>query len=354
MNKRENLLSLLRRQGYEYVPIEFDLCPSLNEVYKERIGSDMWYGDYFGFPCTNINDLSFHSDEPDRFQKYYPEGLKPGTWTDMWGVAYEPGSEAARHMTHMLHPLKDVEDIEQLMAYPFPKPRSTVEEYQKKKVDEAREKGLASVGSMQCTIWETAWYMRSMEQLMMDMVTEDRKAEYLLDKVTEISCIRAAAFAHAGADILFLGDDIGMQRTTLMSESMYCTWLKPRLKKVISAAKAVKPDIIVFYHSCGFAAPFIPHLIDAGIDVLNPVQPECMDFKTIHEMYGDKLSFHGTIGTQTTMPYGTPEDVRREVFRNLEIAGDKGGLFVAPTHVLEPEVPWENIIAYVEACRDFK
>jgi uroporphyrinogen decarboxylase len=79
-----------------------------------------------------------------------------------------------------------------------------------------------------------------------------------------------------------------------------------------------------------------------------------MDFHEIHEMYGDKLSFHGTIGTQTTMPFGSPEDVRKEVFRNLELAGDKGGLFVAPTHLLEPEVPWENIIAYVEACKEFK
>jgi len=70
-------------------------------------------------------------------------------------------------------------------------------------------------------------------------------------------------------------------------------------------------------------------------------------------MFGDRISFYGTIGTQTTMPYGSPEDVRREVFKNLSIAGDKGGLLVAPTHVLEPDVPWENVVAYVNACRDF-
>ena len=74
----------------------------------------------------------------------------------------------------------------------------------------------------------------------------------------------------------------------------------------------------------------------------------------IHAQYGDKLSFHGTIGTQTTMPFGSPEDVKREVWHNLEIAGEHGGLFVAPTHLLEPEVPVENVAAYIEACRDFK
>jgi uroporphyrinogen decarboxylase len=79
-----------------------------------------------------------------------------------------------------------------------------------------------------------------------------------------------------------------------------------------------------------------------------------MDFREIHALFGDKISFHGTIGTQTTMPFGTPDDVRRAVFENLEIAGDKGGLLVAPTHLLEPEVPIENIISYIKACADFK
>ena len=98
----------------------------------------------------------------------------------------------------------------------------------------------------------------------------------------------------------------------------------------------------------------IPHLIDAGIDVLDPVQPECMSFEDIYKEFGDRISFHGTIGTQTTMPFGTPDEVRREVFKNLEIAGDKGGLLVSPTHMLEPEVPVENLVAYINACRDFK
>ena len=106
----------------------------------------------------------------------------------------------------------------------------------------------------------------------------------------------------------------------------------------------------------GYVEPLrrdLPGLIEAGIDVLNPVQPECMDFREIHERYGDRLSFHGTVGTQSVMPFGTPEDVRRTVFENLDIAGPDGGLYVCPTHLLEPEVPVENVIAYIEACRDY-
>ena len=139
----------------------------------------------------------------------------------------------------------------------------------------------------------------------------------------------------------------------MMDERLYCNYLKPRLRRVINAARAINPDLIVFYHCCGYLEPFIDHLIDVGVDVLNPIQPESMDFEHIHAKYGDQLSFHGTIGTQTTMPFGTVEDVRREVFRNLDIAGSHGGLLVCPTHMLEPEVPWENIRAYLLACRDY-
>jgi len=94
-------------------------------------------------------------------------------------------------------------------------------------------------------------------------------------------------------------------------------------------------------------------LIEAGIDVLNPVQSECMDIERVLHEFGGRVSFNGTIGTQTTMPFGTPAEVKATVRRNLALAGTHGGLFCCPTHMLEPEVPWENIEAYVASCREW-
>lgn len=353
MDKRENLLSLLRRKGFSEIPVEFMLCPSLVKEYQNQTNSNQDYNDYFKMPWKSVEDLRLVSNNKEVFKKYYDYEFKPGTEIDIWGVAHEPGSAAAKHMTRMHNPLKNIKSIDELREYPFPDFHNAKADHQKVQVQQIHAKGLAAVGNMACTVWETSWYMRSMEELMMDMMTEDMKAEFVLDKVTELSCLRAQAYALAGVDVLFLGDDIGMQSTILMSEELYVTWLKPRLKKVIDSARKIKPDILVFYHSCGFATPFISHLIEAGIDVLNPIQPECMNFSEIYANFSDRLSFHGTIGTQTTMPFGTADDVRREVFKNLDFAGNKGGVFVAPTHVLEPEVPWENIMAYVNACRDF-
>lgn len=178
-------------------------------------------------------------------------------------------------------------------------------------------------------------------------------AEELLDRVTDVAVAQMENLARAGVDSVYFGDDIGMQHTIMMSEDLYSYWLKPRLKRLIDAARAIKPDIIIIYHSCGHVNELIPHLIEAGIDVLNPVQPESMEFREIYDLYGDRLSFHGTIGTQTTMPFGTPEEVRENVRHMIETVGKGGGLVIAPTHVLEPEVPWENVEALVQAIKDY-
>lgn len=355
MTRRENILSLYRRTGYEKAPVQFEFCPSLIDTFQERENSELSYDDYFGFSVKEVRDGILQNPVDDEvYKSYYDVPLKPGTTIDIYGVAHEPGSAAAKHMTYMRNPLKSCDSLQKMQEYPYPDFKHASYDHQAAEVAAIHAADKLAFGNVSNTIWEWAWYIRGMEELMMDMMTEDPMAEFILDKTMEISIKRAEQFAKAGCDYLLLGDDVGMQKSIMMSEQLYCTWLKPRLKKVIDHARKIKPDILIIYHSCGYVEPFIPHFIEAGVDILNPVQPECMDFKKIHQMYGDRLSFNGTLGTQTVMPFGTPDDVRRKVFENLEIAGDKGGLLCCPTHMLEPEVPWENILAYVKACEDFK
>ena len=145
-----------------------------------------------------------------------------------------------------------------------------------------------------------------------------------------------------------------MQQTTLMSVELWRTWLKPRLAQVIQAGRAIKPDLLIFYHSCGYVLPFLEDLVEIGIDILNPVQPECMAFADVLKKVGGRMSFWGTVGTQSTLPFGTPADVQRVVWENLRQCGPQGGLVIAPTHLVEPEVPWANLVAMKEACESFR
>lgn len=356
MTPRENLLSLWRRTGYETAPVQFGMCPFLEETYRRETGSKQSYAEVFEFPWR---DMPWPRQVPQGevdWHRYYEEQGEPlddDAQINPWGAAMEKGSAAAMHMRKKRHPMLHFDSLEQFEAYPYPQWDEDEIAHIEQEVNATHACRLAATGNMACTIWETAWAMRGMESLMMDMLEDEPWAAYLLDRVTDTAVSRARAFCRAGVDHLHVGDDVGMQSRLMMSIEMWRDWLKPRLARVIATAKAARPEVIVSYHSCGYVTPLIDDLIEIGVDVLNPVQSECMDFAEIHAAYGDRLSFWGTLGTQTTMPFGTPDDVRRVVRTNLEIAGDKGGLLCTPTHMLEPEVPWENILAYVDACREF-
>lgn len=351
MTNIENYRSIANRTGYDKVPIHFKLCPSLREKFDVYCKENDFT---FQTGCAYIPNFVPKTVSDDVFRGFYDRELKPGTTFTIYGVAQEPGSAAAYHMTRMVHPMEDFDSVEQVLSYPYPEFGGLDIAPAKAAVEELHKNDTIAIGYASNVFWEPSWYLRGMENLMIDMMSEDPMAEALLDRVTEIAIDRVRLYAKAGVDVIYMGDDVGTQHSLLMSEDLYCTWLKPRLTRVIRAIKEINPDILVIYHSCGFVKPLIKHFIEAGIDILNPVQPECMDFREIYEEFSDRIAFNGTIGTQTTMPFGTADDVRREVFKNLEIAGDKGGLFVAPTHLLEPEVPVENVVAYIKACQDFK
>ena len=189
---------------------------------------------------------------------------------------------------------------------------------------------------------------------MVDMLTDSPVATLLLDRVTEVSCQKARLLARAGTDILRTGDDIGIQSAPMMDPALWRKWIKPRLATVLRAAREVKPDILIYYHSCGFVMPFLDDFIELGVDILHPVQPESMDFADVVRRVGSRVSFWGTVGTQRLLPFGTPEEVRETVKRHVDLCGEQGGIVIGPTHTVEPEVPWENLEAMRLATKEYR
>jgi uroporphyrinogen decarboxylase len=351
LTPRENILKTLRREGFESVPVDFVLCKSQIEDFEKRFGHND-YEPHFGLRHRSfeMNVQRNYKFGPDLFKR---EVLPESTVFDEYGIGHSKGSAAAFHMTRMHHPLKGA-DLHEILNYPYPTVPDGELDNVAGKVTLLREKGLASFAFMQMTVWEASWYLRSMEELMIDMMMEDEKATALLDLITNFAISKAVTYAKAGVDILSLGDDIGTQNTIMMDVRLWEIWLKPRLAKVIEAARQVKPDILIFYHSCGHVTPFIDQLIEIGVDILNPIQPECMSFDEVHDKYGNRLSFWGTLGTQELLPFGTKEQVLETTLSRLNICGEKGGIVIGPTHMVEPEVPWENLTAIMEAVELFQ
>ncbi len=351
--QRENLLRSLRRQGFEQVPLDCNgFCDSQREAFEARFGHDDIAG-YFNVPFREacIAQEKTWTDAKALFPR---EALPVGVVIDDWGLGHSHQANCY-HMTRLHHPLRGEEvTLDEIRNYPLPRIAAGAEDYLTRFVREQQSKGLATMVGMACTIWEIAWYLRSMEDLMTDMMTDDERARVHLDRLTANAVERIKLAARAGFDIVQLGDDIGMQQTTMMSVELWRTWLKPRLAEVIRAGRTIKPDLLIFYHSCGYVLPFLDELIEIGVDILNPVQPECMSFEDVFKKVGGRVSFWGTIGTQSTLPFGTPGDVKKVVWDNLRLCGAQGGLVIAPTHLVEPEVPWENLLAMKEACETFR
>ena len=351
LTPRDNIIRALKRQGFDYVPVDYVFCDSQIDDFEKRFGHRD-YESYFEM-ChrpIEMNVRRNYSHGPDLYKR---EDLPDSTVFDEYGIGHSKGSKAAFHMTRMHHPLKGA-DLNEILDYPYP--TVAVDELAKLRIrmDDLNNSGLASFAFMQMTVWEASWYLRSMDELMIDMMMEDERATVLLDKLTEFAVSKATTYTKAGADILSLGDDIGTQNSIMIDISFWERWLKPRLAKVINSAREINPDILIFYHSCGHITPFIDQLIEVGVDILNPIQPECMNFDEIYDQYGDRVSFWGTLGTQQLLPFGTRDEVFDAARSRLEKCGRQGGMVLGPTHMVEPEVPWENLVAIVEAAKNFK
>jgi uroporphyrinogen-III decarboxylase len=177
----------------------------------------------------------------------------------------------------------------------------------------------------------------------------------LIDRIFEIPfryhLAAARRLVEMGVDMIWTGDDVGTQHGMLISPATWRRFFKPRMAEFISTLKAINPQVKIAYHSDGNIEPIIRDLIEIGLDVLNPIQPACMDPAKLKQQYGDKLCFWGTIDEQHTLPFGTPEQVGAEVLSRMETVGYDGGLIISPTHHVQLDTPLENFWAMVHAIK---
>ncbi|MGA3218109.1 MAG: uroporphyrinogen decarboxylase family protein [Acidimicrobiales bacterium] len=279
---------------------------------------------------------------------YYGQGDE---YVDEWGVgwqsvAYTTPYGVGHYTEPRGHPLADAGAL----AYYQPPDPTRPELYadaQRLIAEHGDEYWI--VGSAVTTIFETAWAMRGLEQLMIDFIEDPDLADAILDIPYQYHLAAAETLAGMGVDMIWLGDDVGQQQGMLISPRHWRRFLKPRLANIINRVKSVNPALKVAYHTDGCVYAIIPELIEIGLDVLNPVQPAAMDPARLKREYGRELCFWGSIDEQHTMPFGRPDEVRREVEERVKTVGQDGGLILAPTHHLQLDTPLENFWALLEA-----
>ena len=202
--------------------------------------------------------------------------------------------------------------------------------------------------AMLATTFESAWALHGLEQTLIDVVADPELAESVIDIPFRYHLTMGCRLAELGVDMIWLGDDVGGQHGMLISPRTWRRLIKPRLAELISSFKRVNPDLLVALHTCGNVLPIIPELIEVGLDVLNPIQPAAMSPGELKKKFGDNLSFFGAVDEQHTLPFGTKDDVMREVTELIEIVGKEGGFIIAPAHHIQLDTPMENLWAMVE------
>lgn len=261
-----------------------------------------------------------------------------------------------------IHPLKDAETIKDLEDYenwPDMTDPTRVAHVR----DRAEELAEEDEYAIMATPWllfplERAFAMQGMDVFLQNLVKNPEFAEALLLKITD-KCknLMDSFLAELGenVDIICIGDDLGTQDSLLMSPKTYREILKPIHADYISFIKD-RTDAKVFFHTDGDVSPLIDDLIEIGVDILNPIQTSAGNMSDLSELkgrFGDEIVFCGAIDTQNVLPNGSPEDVRSEVKRVIGTLGPGGGYLLSSVHTIMEEVPAENVLAMVDAVREY-
>ncbi|HDD34015.1 MAG TPA: hypothetical protein ENG30_02570 [Thermofilaceae archaeon] len=352
MKPRERCLRAIEHGIPDRIPLDFNCRPELLSKLMERLNT----GEYEALLRALNIDIR-HTGIPLK-GGYLPNNVEvkegpyapaytAGKWRgfevrrDLWGIESVWAPDHTYTYTFLRHPLQYIP----LEEYVWPEidVDTAVES-----VSRARRiyEEYCLIGSV-THLWEIAWQLVGFREIMKMMFREPSKVEFILDRIDELRWEEARILCELGVDVVYDGDDVGMQRGMMMSPEMWRRFLKPRYRRLIQLCH--KHGVFFMFHSDGWIEPIIPDLVEIGVDVLNPVQPECMDPYRIKELYGDKLTLHGTIGVQSTLPFATPKEIEALVKERIEKLGPTG-FILAPTHAIQPETPVENIIALYRAA----
>jgi uroporphyrinogen decarboxylase len=266
---------------------------------------------------------------------------------DWWGVGFDTQEEG--YFT-TYNPLGQCKDLD---AYPWPDPEEPHLLDQAAVWMQADHNQHFVVPNFGWALFERAWSLRGFETFLMDLALDMEFSEELLERITAIQLVLIRRFIDLGVDGGYFGDDYGAQKNMLFSPKTWRALIKPRLARLFAPFREAGLPIIL--HSDGQIVPVLPDLVEIGLTVLNPVQPEVIDPAWLKITFGDRLAYYGGISTQTVLPYGSPGEVREAVRKCIEKLAPGGtGLLLAPSHRLMSDIPLKNVAALLDAFEELK
>ncbi len=351
MTPRENLSLLVSGASPQWVPFTLDIGGSegfttaIQRRFEQETGAKD-PAEYFDFDFRTAElPRSFGGEDPRRWSPEAPAG----TVFDEWGIGHWAGG-AEDTYERIFAPFAAVKGEKDIAALPEPVIRRGGVE---KSVAEYQRRGYPVMG-YSGSIYEWSWWLRGMEQFMVDTLENPGIASAIVDKVAGFTARLALENAAAGFDVLAFYDDAGSQAGMQISPALWRSLIKPAWKRVLDAVRARHPSTIFFLHSCGNITDIVPDVVELGFHVLHPVQPECMDPAALKAAYGSRIVLCATLGAQRTLSLCSAEEVARETTRVMDTIGADRRCIVCPSNRIQPETPWENVLAFAEAARSHR
>lgn len=330
MTRRERVISTVKHRQPDFVPYNIDLTHQEFEKVSEYL-NDRYFADKIGNHLSSVYYDGFLREITQR----------SGYWQDDFGVLWNRNGAD-----------KDIGVIDGLVirepdvsSYKFP-------ELDEKRIRSEYESLMAlnndtfKFGSIGFSLFERAWTLRGMENLLTDMILEPEFADELLDAIVDYNLRIVDIALEYDIDGFHFGDDWGQQKGLIMGPQYWRRFIKPRLARMYERVKS--KGLIVSQHSCGDIHEIFPDLIDIGLDIYQTFQPEIYDLRKTKQEFGMDLTFWGGISTQRLLPFATPEEVSRVTRETMQIMGKNGGYIAAPTHAIPGDVPPENVVAMIE------
>ena len=329
MSIRQRTLDALRHRQPDRVPYHVRFTRPIREKMAAYYG-DEDFESKLGNCLTALRARKFRQ-------------VRPNVWEDEFGVQWDRtvDKDIGQVVNRLVTP-------ETLGDYRFPDPDDPA-------LYRAFEAGAAGagdtlvVGKLSYNLFERAWSLVGMEDLLVYMLTDKTFVHELLDRIAAFNLAVLENVCKWDVDAIFFGDDWGQQTGLLMGPDLWRELIKPRVARLFAAARA--RGKFVFLHSCGRVQALFDDLIECGLDCFNPMQPEVMDVFEIKRRFGGRLAFYGGISTQRTLPFASVDDTKDEVRRLLAGLGGGGGYIAAPAHAVPADAKVENVAAMIDVLQ---
>jgi len=377
LSPRERVRLTLKFQEADRIPIDLDGWATYftegayrNLIQHLGIDEEPRVNDWFLVSGVNESILQRFGVDFRRVALGAPDGFRSktyadGSWDDEWGIRKRkvahrnPRTGETAYYAEMIEPPLAGASIDDLENYAWPDPgdpgryRGLAERV--KQLYEATDYALVAAAISE-GIFEKAQALRGMQRFFEDLLINREFAALLIDKILNIQLAifdRYLSVVGPYVEMVETSDDYGMQAGPLISPQLYREMLKPAHRRLNSFIKE-RTRAKIYLHSCGSIADMLDDLIDAGVDVINPVQPRAkdMDSAALKRRFGTRVVFHGGVDEQYVLPHGSVPEVREEVTRCIDAFAPGGGYIFAPAHNIQDDVSPENVITMFETAME--